>query len=224
MKNLKKELLTKEERQALLLEKYEVRIALGNAKLGKHIPNVNMPVSVCDSKNPCKKGCYASKDTYLYKSTQNAYNLNLEAFLMDSKKFFDNIIEFLNNQDVIYKYFRWHSSGDIVNMEYLKGIIRVAKECPQTKFLCFTKKFTLVNIYLDLGLEIPSNLTIVFSGWDKNFKFANPHNLPTTYVFFNDEKIDKKIDGYAYHCTGDCNKCKQCWNLKKGETLVFNKH
>lgn len=199
-------------------------ISLTNAKLGAKIPSVNLPVAVCRADAPCKeKGCYAKKGHWLYDNVQKKLAKNLKSFNDDSEKFFNDIIDDLNG-DVIYKFMRWHSSGDIVNYKYLLGIIKVAKALPSTNFLCFTKKFMLVNSYLDLGNKIPKNLKFVFSAWDKNFEVPNPHNLPVTYVNFKDKTQNADIPEYAIPCVGSCEKCKACWSLKKGQSVVFNIH
>lgn len=223
MKDTKKEVLTTEELIEDLSSNYRVSIAMGNDKLGKHIPNVNISVKVCGDV-PCKKGCYARKGTFLFPSTKNAYNRNLEAYKMDKTGYFDEIIKFVDNETTIYKYFRWHSAGDIVDYDYLVGMVRVAEACQFTKFLCYTKKFQIVNMYLALH-KLPKNLTIVFSGWDKDFTIPNPHNLPTTYVEFSkSERNIKDINKIKNVCSGSCETCKMCWNLKEGEKLVFKEH
>ena len=202
-----------------------VKISLTNSKLGAAIPSVNLPAGVtCRADAPCQKGCYAKKGNWTYKNVKTSVANNLEVFNKDPQTYFDDIISQLNNDDITYKFFRWHSSGDIVNNEYLKGIIRVAEACPQTKFLCFTKKFHLVNIYLDYNHTLPSNLKIVFSAWDKDFKVDNPYNLPVTYINFKDKSKNADIPEFSIPCIGKCYECKSCWSLEKGQSVVFNQH
>ena len=117
-----------------------MKISITNSKLGGKIPQLNLPpIITCREDAPCKKLCYARKGNWLYDNVKKNHLNNLEHFKRDSKNFFDSIIKYLNNDDVVYKFFRWHSSGDIIDLNYLLGIIRVAKETPQTKFLVFTK-------------------------------------------------------------------------------------
>lgn len=203
----------------------KVTISLTNAKLGGAIPCINLPVDTsCRKDAPCQKGCYAKKYNWTYPKVKISLANNFQAFKEDSESFFNQIIDFLNNGDLIFKYFRWHSSGDIVDYRYLKGMVKVAESCPATKFLCFTKKFQLVNSYLALGHKIPSNLKIVFSGWDKEFKVDNPYNLPTTIVKFRNEAKNGQIQANAIECTSDCSKCKSCWGLENGEQVFFHQH
>ena len=202
-----------------------MKITLSNSKLGGFIPQLNLPAGkTCAANVPCKKGCYALRGNFGYDKIKGCYEQNLKDFLDDSDKFFDDIISYLRNGDIIYKYFRWFSSGDIVNMDFLYGMIKVAKACPETKFLCFTKKFTLVNMFMAVApKKLPKNLNIVFSGWDKSFKIDNPFNFPTTYVKFKD-KTRNYIPSNANECPGKCHSCKQCWDLKSGEAVYFKYH
>ena len=203
----------------------KINISKTNSKLGGFIPSINLPAGLtCRADAPCQKGCYAKKGNFTYKNVKQSLLNNLEVFNNSPEDYFNQIINELNNGDITYKFFRWHSSGDIVNLEYLKGVIRVAEACPQTKFLCFTKKFMLVNMYLEFNPNIPENLHIVFSAWDKDFKVNNPHNLPVTYVNFKDSSKNPEIPEYAIPCVGKCYECKACWSLTKGQSVVFNQH
>ena len=203
----------------------KITISKTNSKLGGFIPSINLPAGLtCRADAPCQKGCYAKKGNWTYKNVQASLKNNYDAFMENADEYFNYIIKELNNGDVTYKFFRWHSSGDIINLNYLKGIIRVAEACPQTRFLCFTKKFSLVNMYLEFNPNIPENLKIVFSAWDKDFKVNNPHNLPVTYVNFKDADKNPDIPEYAIPCIGKCYECKACWSLVNGQSVVFNQH
>lgn len=201
-----------------------MHISLTNSKLGDKIPSINLPpIITCRADAPCKKDCYACKGNFNYPSVKKSLSDNLKEFVEDNDKFFNDIIDYFNNEDITYKFARWHSSGDIVNDIYFNGMIRVASVCKDTKFLCFTKKFDIVNRYINQGGKIPKNLHIVFSGWDKNFKIDNPYNLPTTYVEFK-EKERNCIPEFAIPCTASCKNCKACWALKEGQSVYFKKH
>jgi len=198
-------------------------ITTTNTKLGHMIPSINIPTTVCRADAPCRKGCYAKKGNWLFKGVQKGLQERLDLFIHDSDKYFDTIISELNGLTT-YKYVRWHSSGEIVNYKYLLGIVKVAKACKQTNFLCFTKKFDIVNLYLSLGHRIPKNLHIVFSGWDKNFIVDNPYNMPMTYVVFKDKSMNANIPETAIPCAGHCETCLACWTLQNGQSVYFHKH
>lgn len=200
-----------------------MKISTTISKLGDKIPSFNLPAIIsCRKDVPCSKGCYAVKGRWNYKNVKKSLIENYMEYKNDPTKLFDEILNYINNDDIVYKFFRWFSSGDIVDMNFLYGMIKIAKKCKQTKFLCFTKQFNIVNAYLSVN-KLPSNLKIVFSGWDETFEVDNPFNLPTTYVWFKKSQ-NKHIPEHAIPCTGNCSKCKACWNLKKGQSVYFNKH
>lgn len=201
-----------------------IKISLTNSKLGGVIPSINLPTTVCRADAPCKKGCYAKKGTWLYENVIKSLQNNLKEYNENPKNFFQQVIDFCNNGDVIYKFFRWFSSGDIVDARFFEGMVKVAKKCKDTKFLCFTKKFDIVNNYLTSGKKLPKNLKIIFSGWDKNFEVINPYNFPVAYVYFKDTSLNANISEFAIPCTGSCKTCKSCWSLEKGQQVCFNKH
>jgi len=201
-----------------------VNFTLSNAKLGGFIPSLDMPpIITCRKNAPCIKGCYARKGNFMYKNKQMSMQANLEAYKQDSKAFFDTVVEFLNNGDIAYKFFRWFGAGDIVDHNFLVGACEVAKQCPTIRFLMFTKKYELVNEFLTIN-EIPSNLHIVFSMWDKDFKVENPYNLPQAYVNFKNKECNPVIPEHAIPCQGDCSSCKSCWSLVKNQSVYFNQH
>ena len=201
-----------------------MNISLTNSKLGDKIPSLNLPaILTCRADAPCKKECYAVKGNFVYPNVKASLKRNLDDFIENPDKFFDEIVTWLSQGDVVYKFFRWFGSGDIVNKRFFQGIVEVAQKCPETKFLCFTKKYEIVNNYLNAGNAIPENLRIVFSGWDKNWDVPNPYNFPMTFVEFKDCSRNC-IPEYAIPCTGSCRECKSCWSLQKGQSVYFHKH
>lgn len=195
-------------------------ITTTNSKLGGNIAQVNMPPWLtCRLKAPCLKECYAIRGNFAFPKVKDGILRRYEMYKANPKAFFDMInmeMEFIS-----YKYFRWHSSGDIVDMEYLDLMCKLARKQKGTMFLCFTKKYELVNEYLDHHRK-PNNLTIVLSAWAE-WKPENPHNLPMSYVDFGD---GKGIPEFAYECSGNCGNCPgtHCWHMKKGDSVVFHKH
>lgn len=204
-----------------------VQISTSVSKLGPTIPTVNLPaVITCRKDAPCAKcaaqggGCYAMKGHWLYTVVKERLAKNLEAYKINSKLYFDMIAQEFDN----YKYARFHSSGDIVDEQYLAGMCRVARKCKGTQILAFTKKFELVNDYIASGHRIPSNLHIVFSQWD-GFVPENPYNFPMTYVYFPKKpERNVNIPNHAIPCSGSCSSCHACWSLKKGQAVYFKKH
>lgn len=60
----------------------------------------------------------------------------------------------------------------------------------------------------------------MFSQWD-NAVINNPHNLPVAIVKVNENTI---IPNNAFHCSGDCANCLECWNANKNTYRYFDLH
>lgn len=199
-----------------------MKITISNKieKLGSMIPSVGLPpVVTCRKDAPCFAKCYARKGNYRFPSVKNALAENLNAYREDPEYFFDYIA--LHSRLVCF--FRWFHAGDIVDDSFLEGMVKVAKKNPNTRYLAFTKKFDIVNRYLDSGRKLPQNLKIVFSGWGASFKVLNPYNFPTAFVRF-EEGDNSHIPPKAFKCSGDCSNCQMCWLLKKGQSVEFHEH
>ena len=205
----------------------KIKISTTNSKLGTCIPSISLPPQCsCRKDAPCAKGCYAKKGNFLYNNVKDSHQTNYDFYMENPDGYFDEIISFLTSGLVSYRFFRYHVAGDIVDYNYLLGMIRAAKRCRGTKFLCFTKKFDIVNDFIEKNGEfaIPSNLKIVFSAWHKAFKVENPFNLPVAYVFFKKSEMNPDIPELAIPCQGHCETCMACWGLKKGQSVFFNQH
>lgn len=194
-----------------------------NSKLTA-IPSINLPpVVTCRPGAPCCRDCYACRGNFRFDNVKKSAFENLIEYQTDPRGYFDSLRAFLSRGVVAFRFFRWHASGDIVDMEYLRGMVRVARACRGVRFLCFTKKYEFINEYLTEGEKIPGNLVIVFSAWSRDFRIPNPHGLPVAYVDFGDARTPA-IPGDALPCGGDCVSCLQCFRLKNGGAVVFKKH
>lgn len=201
------------------MEKRIVSISKGNTKMGA-IPSVSLPpCTTCNPVAPCFKKCYAVKIQRLYKTVKTAYENNLDILTSNPTDYWQQV----KRATATARFFRFHVSGDIPNIEYLYNMVQLATEQPHTNFLAFTKQYGIVNDYLNHGGAIPGNLQIIFSNWGE-WKCDNPHKLPTCEVILKGKtpKEDWKI------CGGNCTDCAcrgiGCWELKKGETIAIYEH
>lgn len=138
-----------------------VKISNGNAKLG-NIPSVSLPAGLtCREDCDCQKKCYAKRLERLRPVVRKAYQHNFK-LLKQSPNIYWREVE---ASIMMSRFFRFHVSGDIPDSEYFKHMIKISNRNQHCEILCFTKKFELINDYLDSGGVIPKNLHIVFSGW-----------------------------------------------------------
>lgn len=196
-------------------------ITTTNTKLGGKIAQLNMPYKVsCRKDAPCFKECYCNKGNMYFENVRQSHIKKYEMYKANPKGFFNKLSAELDM--IPFKYFRWHSAGDIVDEQYLDLMCKLARQHRETHFLCFTKKYELVNKYLDHHKK-PSNLVLCLSNWG-DWTVDNPHNLPTSHVAFSKGKDN--IPEFAYECPGKCDECPgtHCFHMKRNDSVVFKKH
>ncbi len=199
-----------------------VKISRGNSKMGS-IPSVSLPAGVtcrCDCK--CREKCYALKLERLRKNVRDCYKNNYDLLLSEPDTYWREVEASI----MMSRFFRFHVSGDIPNSEYFSKMVEVAGRNHHCNILCFTKKFSIVNKYLECsGGELPVNLQIVFSGW-KGMEMDNPFHLPEAHVIYKDGSTTARSD--AKLCHGNCAECAitsdGCWSLRRGEQVAFGEH
>ena len=202
------------------------RVKLSNSvrKLGQGIVTLNFPAGItCRENAPCASGCYAKHGNFLFDAVKARHMENYMAYVDDKEMFWDQIAAQLFI--VPYRFFRYFSSGDIPDAEFVYGMVDLANKFPKTNFLCFTKQCEFVNEYIDKNGGFPKNLVVILSNW-KDWLAENPHNLPTSYVRFKNEF--HYIPDDAHKCPKYCGDCVMtggsCWHLKNGESVCFDKH
>lgn len=198
-----------------------VSISRGNIKMGA-IPSVSLPAcTTCNPNAPCFKKCYALRMARRRQSVADAYARNLSILNSDPGAYWLQV----KTAAITTRFFRYHVSGDIPNIEYFAQMVQTAHDLPGTTFLAFTKQYKIVNQYIDAfgGGTIPENLKILFSNWGA-WKCENPHGLPVCEIVLkgSEPAPDWKI------CGGNCTECAcrgvGCWELKNGETIAIFEH
>lgn len=192
-----------------------------NKKTTSVVPSISLrPILDCGNCKSCNKLCYDIRNDFRYNSQFLSRCKNFVVWKKNRDLYFNEISNYCKRQIA----FRWHIGGDIQNEDYLKGMIKVARENKHCRFLCFTKMFDLCNSYFAKHTK-PKNLQIVYSGWI-GLEMNNPLNFPTSHPLF-DNGVTSASDG-AKLCSGNCSIClikkKGCWELKKGEQIVFIAH
>jgi hypothetical protein len=202
----------------------EINMANNNSKTGKACLNLAFPVCVCREDAPCKATCYACKGFQQMATVQAAYFRNLRLYYDDPDSFFEQIyckVKFSGLPKV-----RLFDSGDFPDAEFLVRLVDLCKKTPNTKYMAFTKKYELVNDYIDKNGNLPENLNIMFSAWDKLWMVPNPHNLGMAYVDFDEKRLNPEFPKNAFVCPGresTCSACGACWS-KKLKAVVFHQH
>lgn len=198
-----------------------LKVSTGNSKLGS-IPSVSLPSGLtCRSDCECSKKCYAKKLERMRPSVRAAYRTNFDLLSSDENTYWREVEASI----MMSRFFRYHVSGDIPDANYFARMVEVAERNTHCEMLCFTKKYGIVNEFLDGGGVIPQNLHVIFSGW-RGLEMENKYGLPEAHVRYRDGTTTAGIA--AKHCGGNCTECAitdgGCWSLSKGEQVVFNEH
>ena len=197
-----------------------IKLSKGNSKMGS-IPSISLPAVKTCRQCKCNEKCYAKKLERLRPSVKNAYEHNLGVLLSDPTTYWREV----EASVMMSRFFRFHVSGDIPNAAYLENMVAIAGRNSHCEILCFTKRYEIVNEFIQKNGELPSNLHMIFSGW-VGLDMANPFSLPEAHVRYRDGSTTARDD--AVECGGNCTECALteggCWNLQKGQQVVFNEH
>lgn len=196
-------------------------ISNSNSKMGAVASVSLLPFMTCPERcaETCGGKCYAAKLANLRPAVLNSYARNTALVMYQPRVFWESVELAVKS----VRFFRFHVSGDIINREYFHHMVDIAERNQETEILCFTKRYEVVNWWIQEGHEIPANLHILFSGWN-NLAPVNPYHLPETNIFRNESDIR---DGWKI-CGGNCFNCAcrgvGCWQASKGDTIAFKLH
>lgn len=199
-----------------------VSISKGNSKMGE-IRSVSLPAGVTCRRCQCQKKCYALRIEKRRPVVREAYANNYRVLQDDPAVYWREVEAAV----MLSRFFRFHVSGDIPDMDYLQHMVDVAKRNAHCEILCFTKKYELVNEFLGSGGELPENLHMIFSAW-VGLSMVNPFSLPEAHVRYKDGSTTAPLRESDVLCGGNCTECATtsggCWTLKRGDRVVFNEH
>lgn len=186
-----------------------VSISKGNIKMGA-IQSVSLPAELTCRECECNKKCYAKRMERLRPNVKAAYQNNLDILVNDPATYWREVEAAV----MASRFFRFHVSGDIPDSEYLAHMVDIAEGNSHCEILCFTKKYEIVNDFLEKE-GIPSNLHLIFSVWT-GLEVKNPYRLPEAHVRYKDGSTTAAET--AIPCHGNCTDCAivdgGCWSLK----------
>lgn len=198
-----------------------VSVSQGNTKMGAVASVSLLPFVTCPARcaGTCGKDCYAAKLCNLRPSVLASYARNTAIALRKPDIYWQQVRAAM----AASRWFRFHVSGDIPSATYFAEMVRACRENPHCETLVFTKRYEIVNAWMDRHGDLPDNLHILFSGWT-NLRPVNPHNLPETTVYGRKET---PADDWKL-CGGNCMECGcrgvGCWQAQAGDTIAFRLH
>lgn len=158
-----------------------ISISSGNIKMGD-ISSISLPAVVtCRSDAPCFAKCYARRMENLRPNVRTAWTRNLDIYRTNPSSYWLQLRAYCS----MVTAFRFHVGGDIPDIQYLEGMIKLARDCKNCQFLAFTKRAEWVNDKISALKKqkkaLPKNLHIVISNWG-SWTLPNPYGLPVTNV------------------------------------------
>lgn len=114
------------------------------------------------------------------------------------------------------KYFRWHDSGDIQNIEHLEKIAAVARATPNCQHWLPTREYGIVSAFT-AQFDIPKNLIIRLSAMFTDKGVVVPASLKGIAGIAVSNVHSVKPIGTACSApqqNGECRECRACWNRK----------
>jgi len=191
---------------------HRIRISKGNVKVGA-VPSISLPpVITCAPKIPCALKCYARKMIARRANIGASYQANLDYLLADPESFFDDLSRFLSRSAPAL--FRFHVSGDFISGEHLGRALSLARSFSEIRFLAFSKRFE----FFPSARSLPKNFSLIASLW------SNWGERPKGYraAYMRDPRSpDSRIPRSAIHCSGGCESCGMCWDLRKLKRDVY---
>ncbi|CAB5222882.1 hypothetical protein UFOVP374_40 [uncultured Caudovirales phage] len=114
------------------------------------------------------------------------------------------------------KYFRWHDSGDIQDIEHLEKIADVARATPGCMHWLPTREYGIVSAFT-AQYDIPDNLIIRLSAMFTDRPVVVPKTLQNVKGIAVSNVHSVKPIGTACNApkqNGECRTCRACWNRK----------
>jgi len=205
------------------VEKYHVRVLPGNDKTGKECYTVSLiPVADCYNCKECQMECYDIINDCWRPTVMLSRAVNSAIHIADFDRFWAEIDQEIKAKEI--EELRINVGGDLNYRDFVK-VKWLGEENTQCDFLFFTKTYDDINKFL-FTTQFPVNVHPLMSAWE-NTPMDNPHNLPVSHVLYADGRTTAPEFGAVY-CGGDCSECHHfkigCWNLGKGEHVIFPAH
>ena len=148
--------------------------------------------------------CYARKGMYVFPVVQNAQYRRYES--LGHPQWVEAMVSLIRRSRT--PYFRWHDSGDLVNLRHLLNIVEVCSRIPHMRFWLPTKEYGLLRRFFKEGYTVPDNLIIrVSAPMLEGLPPAEFSHGSTTYT---DNPIGHGCPAPSQD--GRCGDCRACWD------------
>lgn len=200
-----------------------IKLQKGNDKTGEDCWTASfIPVADCPNCSMCHLKCYDLRNDCWRPSVQKDRARNSAVHKADPERYWYEVDALVKANGV--EELRLNVGGDLTDQDFAY-VSDLGQKNRNTLILFFTKNYDGINHFLDLH-EFPKTVKALISRWE-GMPCENPHNLPCSHVLWKNGSTTAPSYG-AYYCAGNCSECvikgEGCWNLKKGEHVIFSAH
>ncbi len=177
-----------------------------------------MPGSTC-------RNCYARRNFYGLPHVRKSQQKRQGS--LTHPRWVDAMVELILHHCAEEPWFRWHDSGDLVDVGHLWRIMEVVKRTPHISHWLPTREFQIVREFIHSGGLIPANLTIRLSAHFvdgasfpgrrglEHLPTSTVHTEPGKPVQVSERRRDS-VECRAYLRAeiggGSCGPCRACWS------------
>lgn len=154
--------------------------------------------------------CYALRGRYLFPRVKEAMEKRFSS--LSDPRWTDAITTLIHHSGD--RYFRWHDSGDLKNLDHLRKIVRVCQNLPKIKFWLPTREYQTVETYRRMGGVIPRNLCIRYSAHLIDGLPPRGYRMPASTVVSGTSSLSGSHVCPAPTQNNACGSCRACWDPK----------
>lgn len=154
-------------------------------------------------------GCYALKGRYVFPNVQKALENRYQCILKFGYAEWSDAMR-ISIDKTGDQYFRWHDSGDLIDLGHLEAIVAIAIDLPTVNFWLPTREAKTVLEYRRAYGDFPDNLCVRLSATLVDSLAGDRYGLPTSAI-----SRDKALQGHlcpANKQGNKCGACRACWN------------
>ena len=205
------------------VDQIHVKLQRGNRKTGPNCWTTSfLPVIDCGNCDKCKPTCYDFKSNMFMPAVIADRARNSAIHKADPERYWKEVDTQIKANFV--QELRINVGGDL-NDDDFAYVAKLGRQNKGTMILFFTKNYKGINKFLEHH-KFPTNVKPIMIRWE-GMSIDNPYKLPEAHVLYEDGRTTAPEYGAVY-CGGNCSECamesKGCWNLKKGQHVIFKVH
>ena len=187
---------------------YTIGISADHCNVGSKLAEIQG--SVC-------AGCYAKKDNYQYPSVKVSHARRLDG--LTDPDWPEAMATLIRKRCHAVRYFRWHDSGDVQNLDHLHAIVEVCQLTPEVRHWLPTHERALIKQFRAVFGPLPGNLEVRLSDAMVDAPAPRSKAWHTSGVTTDPDKATCR----AFENNGKCGACRKCWDPTI-ERVVYLQH